>query len=112
MGPFLSWILLCVPQSNGSLLTSVYRKPTHTDRYLQWNSHHHLSAKISVINTLKHSTKTVCSNQHLLKEEEDHLNKALKRCMYPDWALSRANTNQKKKTNTNQGTTNTINKRQ
>ena len=85
------------PQSDGSLLTSVYRKPSHTDQYLQWNSHHHLSAKFSVINTLKHRAKTVCSNQHLLPEEEDHLNNALKRCKYPDWALSRANIHQKKK---------------
>ena len=89
----------------------MYRKPTHTDQYLQWNSHHHLSAKFSVINTLKHRTKTVCSNQHLLKLEKDHLNKALKRCKYPDLSLSRATINQKKKTNTNQGTTNTTNKR-
>ena len=74
--PFLDTIVM--PQSDGSLLTLLYRKPTHTDQYLQWNSHHHLSAKFRVINTLKHRAKTVCSNQHLLQEEEDHLNKALK----------------------------------
>ena len=73
---FLDTVVM--PQPDGSLLTSVYRKPTHTDQYLQWNSHHHLSAKFSVINTLKHRAQTVCSNHHLLKEEEDHLNKALK----------------------------------
>ena len=37
----------------------------------------------------------------LLKEEEDHLNRALRRCKYPEWALSRANIKQKKRTNTN-----------
>ena len=99
-----------MPQPDGSLLTSIYRKPTHTDQYLQWNSHYHLSAKFSVINTLKHRAKTVCSNNHLLKEEEDHLNKALKRCKYPEWALTRANIKQKRKTNTNQGTINNTNK--
>ena len=26
----------------------------------------------------------------MLKKEEDHLNKALKNCRYPDWALNRA----------------------
>ena len=45
---------------------------------------HHLSAKFSVINTLKHRAKTVCSNNHLLKEEEDHFIKALKGCKYPE----------------------------
>ena len=40
--PFLDTIVLIQPYN--SLLTSVYRKPTHTDLYLQWESHHHLSA--------------------------------------------------------------------
>ena len=106
--PFLDRIVM--PQTDISLLTSVYRKPTHTDLYLHWNHHHHLSTKFSVINTLKHRAKTVCSNHHLLKEEEDHLNRALKRCKYPEWALTRANINQKKKTSTNQGTTKNTNK--
>ena len=88
-----------MPQPNNSLLTSVYRKPTHTDLYLHWDSHHHLSAKFSVIKTLKHRAKTVCSNHHLLKEEEYHLNKALRRCKYPAWALNRVNINQNENKN-------------
>ena len=71
-----------------------YRKPTHTDLYLHWDSHHDLYAKLSVINTLKHRAKTVCSSYYLLKEEEDHLNKALRRCKYPVWALNRVNIKQ------------------
>ena len=89
--PFLDTIVLIQPDN--SLLTSVYRKPTHIDLYLQWDSHHHLSAKYSVINTLRHRAKTVCSNQHLLKEEEVHLNRALSNCRYPAWALYRARMN-------------------
>ena len=56
-----------------------------------------------VINTLKHRAKTVCSNYHLLKEEEDHLNKALGRCKYPTWALNRVHIKQNKN-RTKQGT--------
>ena len=88
-----------MPQPDKSLITSVYRRPTHTDWFLHWDSHHHLSAKFSVINTLKHRAKTVCSNNHLLKEEEDHINKALRRCKYPAWALNRVNIKQNKKKN-------------
>ena len=62
-------------------------KPTRTDLYLQWDSHHHLSAKYSVINTLRQRAKTICSNHHLLKEEEDHINRALSNCRYLVWAL-------------------------
>ena len=89
--PFLD--TLVQKQPDNSLLTSVYRKPTHTDSYLQWDIHHHLSTKYTVINTLRHKAKTVCSNHHLLKEEEDHLNRALSNCRYPAWALNRARLN-------------------
>ena len=41
--PFLDTIVLKKPDN--FLLTSVYRKLTHTDLYLQWDSHNHLSAK-------------------------------------------------------------------
>ena len=92
--PFLDTIVM--PQPDNSLLTSVYRKPTHTDLYLLLNSQHHLSAKFSVINTLKCRAKTVCSNNDLLKEEEDHLNRALKRCRYPEWAITRIKLNRRR----------------
>ena len=36
--PFLD--ILITPGEDGSLSTSVFRKPTHTDLYLQWDNHH------------------------------------------------------------------------
>ena len=45
---------------------------------LTLDSYHHLSAKYSVINTLRHRAKTVCSTKQLLTEEEDHLYNALR----------------------------------
>ena len=60
-----SWIQL-KPETDGVLSTTVYRKPTQTDQYIQWDSHHHLSAKYSVISTLTHRAKTVCGNPELL----------------------------------------------
>ena len=55
----------------------------------QLDSHHNLSAKFSVINTLSHRAKTVCSNPGLLKQEKEHLRKALTQCKYPKWALDK-----------------------
>ena len=74
---------------DGSLNTKVYRKPTHTDLYLQWDSHHSIAAIYSVINMLHHRAKAVCSNKQLLEEEEDHLKKVLTENKYPMWALNR-----------------------
>ena len=61
------------PEADGNLSITVYRKLTHMDQYLQWDSHHHISAKFSVINTLTHRAYTVCSNPELLHKEMDHL---------------------------------------
>ena len=69
-------------------MTTVYRKPTHPDQYLQWDSHHAISEKYSVISTLYHRAKAVCSNQQQLHEEQEHLQKVLARCKYPEWALN------------------------
>ena len=76
-------------KEDGSLSITVYRKPTHTDQYLEWDSHHHLTAKFSVINTLSHRAKTVCSRPEWLQQEMDHLRKALTKCKYPKWALDK-----------------------
>ena len=71
------------PEADGSLSITVYRKPTHADLYLQWDSQHHLSSKFSVIHTLSHRAKTVCSKPELLQQEKDHLRKDLIKCKYP-----------------------------
>ena len=81
--------MLIVPDEEGRLNTKVYRKPTHTDQYLHWDSHHSITSKYSVIGTLYHRARTVCSNQEYLNNEEEHLIKSLNRCKYPRWALNR-----------------------
>ena len=75
--------------------------------------HHNLSAKFSVINTLSHRAKTVCSNPELLKQEKEHLRKALTKCKYPKWALDKVEKRLNRSSNeaidggNNQGTTGT-----
>ena len=85
--PFLDTI--AKPEADVTLSITLYRKPTHTDQYLQWDSHHHLSAKFSAIHTLSHRASTVCSKPELLQQEKDHLRKALTKCKYPTWALDK-----------------------
>ena len=80
--------MLIIPDEEGRLNTTVYRKPTHRDQYLQWDSHHAIPSKYSVIGTLYHRAKTICSGPQQLQKEQ-HLSKTLKRCKYPTWALNR-----------------------
>ena len=65
--PFLDTML--TPQTDGTSTTGVYRKLNHTDLYTQWDSHHNLTCKYNVINTLTHRAKAVCSTPQLLYKE-------------------------------------------
>ena len=62
--PFLDTLVSQGPDN--ILFTIVCRKPAHTDQYLHWDSHHNLSAKYSVFNTLTPKDRTVCTNTQLL----------------------------------------------
>ena len=87
--------ILIIPEQDGSLSTKIYRKPTHTDLYLQLDSHHTMSAEYSVVGTLYHRAETICSSPLLLQQEEKNLQKALHRCKYPAWALNRVRIKQR-----------------
>ena len=76
--PFLDTLVKL--ETDNSLSISVYHKPTHTDQYLQWDSHHNLSSKYSVIGTLTHRVKIVCTGPELFNEELQHLREALVKC--------------------------------
>ena len=85
--PFLS--TLVTPEIDGTFTTGVYRKPTYTYLYLQWDSHHNLLSKYSVINTLTHRAKAVCSTPQLFKEVLHHLEEVMMRCKYHKWAINK-----------------------
>ena len=85
--PFLD--TLVTPRGDGSLETKVYRKPTHTNQYLQWDSHHAINNKYSIISTLLHRARNICSNKELLEEEQANIQKVLPACKYPHWAINR-----------------------
>ena len=69
--------------TSNSMESTVYQKTTHTDRYLDYNSNHPISAKLSVIHTLIHKAKQVSSTPEFLAKEMDHLHKVLQDNHYP-----------------------------
>ena len=79
--PFLD--VLLHHQPDGSLHTFVYRKPTHTDRYLDFSSHHPLTHKRSVVTTLFSRANSLSSTMLQCTEEESHLTGKLKMNGYP-----------------------------
>ena len=78
--------VLVVRNEDGSFTTTVYRKPTHSDRYLHWTSNHHVKDKLSGIRTLVylyHATH-YCSTASLKMAELAHLRKTFADNGYPE----------------------------
>ena len=80
--PFLD-ILVRKDHDRGVFATSVYRKPTHSDRYLPWNSCHSRKTRIGVLKTLVIRGIRSCNSEESLKAELAHLTAAFVRNDYP-----------------------------
>jgi hypothetical protein len=63
--------LLIRRNPNGQLDFTIYKKPTSSDKYLNYHSNHPVNQKRSVANTLFHRVDTLCSDD--VKEEENRL---------------------------------------
>ena len=87
---------LITVNSDGSLSSQVYvyRKPTHTDHYLQFGSHHPPGSssytQVGVVRTLHYRADTIISGTEEIAKEKDHIKSSLKNCGYPDWAFLKA----------------------
>jgi len=55
---------------DGSMGHSVYKKPTHTDLYLNVESHHHPTNKHPVLSILIHRARAICYQESLPGELE------------------------------------------
>ena len=86
MMPFLDMLL--VRKEDGHLKLMVYRKKTHTDQYLNFNSQHPLQHKLSVVRTLLTRCSRIVTEEDDRKAEEEHIKGALARCGYPEWCIN------------------------
>jgi hypothetical protein len=69
--PFLD--VLVTRNEDGTLSHSIYRKKTHTNRYLNAASHHHPIQKTSVIRTMYHRAFALADKQSLQSEKDQLL---------------------------------------
>jgi hypothetical protein len=70
--PFLD--VLIMKRTDGTLGHTIYRKPTHTNKYLDAKSHHHPSQISGVVKTLTHRAEQICDKNNIKKEKENLVN--------------------------------------
>ena len=77
--PFLD---VLITRNGTQLSTSVYRKPTHTDGYLPFHSHHHLRMLTGVMQCMRNRAHQICEDINKQKEL-DHLEEVFIANGYP-----------------------------
>ncbi|XP_078377838.1 uncharacterized protein LOC144660988, partial [Oculina patagonica] len=79
----LSFLDTLISRDNNKLNIDVYRKPTHTDRYLDFRSHHDREHKISTAATLLHRALKLPNSESRKAREIDRISIALQSNGYP-----------------------------
>ena len=76
-------------RNNGEISVLVYRKPTHTDQYLHYSSHHQTSCKKSVVSSLFNKAYSIITNKDDLHKENARIKQVLKENGYQESIISK-----------------------
>ena len=79
--PFLDCL---VSRDDTRLRTTVYRKPTHTDRLLDQSSNNPTSHRATTVRTLTRRTQIICDSADSLHDENEHLRQLFHKNNYSD----------------------------
>ena len=80
---------LVTREPEGKLHISVYRKPTHTDKYLAYDSHHPQSIKRGIVKCLHDRAKRIITKPSGIAQEKKHLSTVLAANGYPSSFLQK-----------------------
>ena len=89
----ISFLNTLVSRRNGAIAIDVYRKPTHTDRYLDFNSHENSKHAATTAATLLHRALTLLNASGKKKWELSRARAALESNGYPSKFIQNIQTN-------------------
>ena len=61
----------------------MYRKPTHTERYIPYHSHHHPRTTTGVLRCMRDRARSICHHTKM-QQERDHLNQVFQANGFPE----------------------------
>ena len=73
----LAFLDTLLKRNNGEISVLVYRKPTHTDQYLHYSSHHQTSCKESVVSSLFNRAYSIITNKDDLHKENARIKQVI-----------------------------------
>ena len=74
----LAFLDTLLKRNNGEISVVVYRKPTHTDQYLHYSSHHQTSCKKSAVSSLFKRVYSIITNKDDLHKENARIKQVVK----------------------------------
>ena len=81
--------ILVKRNQDGTVTTTIFRKATHTDQYLNFTSHHPLHQKLGEVQSLINRKDTIVTDPGEKNKEETHIEADLKKNGYPKWAIKK-----------------------
>ena len=75
--------VLFIRREDGQLERQVYQKKTHTNRYMQYNSHHPVEIKSGIIQGLVYRAMNVCSDRSGRNKEIKRIKDVMQSNGYP-----------------------------
>ena len=79
----IAFLDVLIEKKGNTVQTSVYHKPTHTNQYLNYRSHHHPRVKMGIVQCLKQRANKICSKPNF-RAEKELLKKVLVANSYPE----------------------------
>ena len=86
---YLPFLDVQVTRTAGKFITSIYRKPTYSGVYTNYNSFLPLIYKVNLISTLLFRIYTLCSNWSLIHTEIQKVKAVLKKNQFPETLIDK-----------------------